>query len=126
MNNNTMIIDVIPLFTTLKIKTESEKILTEISSFVPNIELLIINVGKKLTISMVERNLSFIKKLALLLYSMDNNMKTCQLVNTPRTFSTIFSFIKPFITKDALKKICVHKDNPINNSENSINVNMNN
>ena len=33
---------------------------------------------------------------------------------------------KPLITKDALKKICIHKDNPIYNGENSINVNMNN
>ena len=105
-----MIIDVIPL---LHYKNEngSDDIIEYISKNIDGLEKIILHVGKGLTISMVERSSTFIRKIATVFYSYpENNIESCHLINTPRTFRTIFAMIKPILSKHALSIIKFEKD----------------
>ena len=107
INGNIMILDVLELFNERKKSIPDELIITNISSVLKQISILIINVGQSLTISKIEKNSTFVKKIATMFYSCDGlNIETCKLLNTPRSFTTIFNIIiKPLLTKDALKII---------------------
>lgn len=105
-NETVLVIDVLE---TMKSRKElgTECIVSYVRELCANLETLIIIVGQ-LTISTVERESSFIKALAKMFYSLENPKITqCHLVNTPRTFSTIFSMIKPLLTKDVINMINV-------------------
>tara|TARA_B100001093_G_C26260760_1_gene772660 strand:- start:271 stop:615 length:345 start_codon:yes stop_codon:yes gene_type:complete len=105
-----MIIDVTELF---NIKSENDsEIIEYMSRYIYNIELLVIDVGNKLTIGRVEKKSSFIRKVAKLFYSMQSKqIKSCKLLNTPKCFKTIFIMIKPLLSKDALNVIEIYKSN---------------
>ena len=110
IERDTMIIDVIPL---LQYKNEhgSDGIISLISENINGLEKIILHVGKNLTISMVERSSTFIRKLAALFYSYpDNAITSCHLINTPRTFKTIFAMVKPLLSKHALSVIKFEKE----------------
>ena len=94
INGNIMILDVLELFNERKKSIPDELIITNISSVLKQISILIINVGQSLTISKIEKNLTFVKKIATMFYSCDGlNIETCKLLNTPRSFTTIFNII---------------------------------
>jgi uncharacterized ubiquitin-like protein YukD len=108
-----MVIDVANVLQSKK-ELGSKCIIDYIHSFSETLETLIIIVGKKLTISTVERESSFIRDLAKMFYSIDDcKISQCHLINTPRTFSTIFACIKPLLTADVVKMINIVKDKDI-------------
>ena len=119
-------IDVIPLFQYIN-KYNRDSVLEYITINIPLVENIIINVGK-ISISNVEKNTRFIKELSKRLYNIDHNITSCQLINTPKSFTTIFSIIKPFLTKDALKIISINNIDlkNIKDTNNSISTNSNN
>ena len=105
VNDNTMMIDVMTVIET-KRHVGLNPLIEWLSERIDNLETLIIVVGKRLTIGTVERESTFIRKLARMFYSIENPKITeCHLVNTPRSFSTIFGMVKPLLTKDVVKMI---------------------
>ena len=107
INNSTMIIDILPLINYKKINGYND-ILHFLKVNLLNITEIYIHVGKGLTIGLIERNMTFIKKLCIIFYNLpEDQIKKCNLLNTPKTFSSIFSFIKPLLTKNAINKIQV-------------------
>ena len=110
IERSTMIIDVIPL---LQYKNENggDCIINFISDNINGLEKIILHVGKNLTISMVERSSTFIRKIATVFYSFpDNTISSCHLINTPRTFKTIFAMLRPLLSKHALSIIKFDKE----------------
>ena len=106
VDKNIMTIDIITILNLRTNNISDKTIINHISSFLQSINVLIINIGKTLTISKIERNLSFIKKIAIMFYSFqDLNIISCKLINTPSSFSSIFKFVKPLLTKNALDVI---------------------
>jgi hypothetical protein len=104
VDKNIMTIDIITLLNLRSNNISDNTIINHISSFLQSINVLII--GKTLTISKIEKNLSFIKKIAIMFYSFqDLNIISCKLINTPSSFSSIFKFVKPLLTKNALDVI---------------------
>ena len=105
--NNVMFIDVLPLLDHRK-AYGSDTVLSHLKTIMGGVDKIVVHVGKKLTISMVERNSSFVRKLAAFFYQIpEHSIKSCHLINTPRTFTTIFKFIKPFLTKNALAVLTI-------------------
>ena len=104
-----MYIDVLSLLEIKKIVADTV-IIEHIRKNVSHINAMTINVGKKLTISMVEKSCSFIKKLALMFYKEEPNVMSCRLINTPNTFKTMYCLVKPLLTKHALSVIKIEND----------------
>ena len=92
-----MYIDVLSLLEIKKIVADTV-IIEHIRKNVSHINAMTINVGKKLTISMVEKSCSFIKKLALIYKKISTHVlqrrTKCNvmydLINTPNTFKTMY------------------------------------
>tara|TARA_Y100000389_G_scaffold204765_1_gene259493 strand:- start:20101 stop:20496 length:396 start_codon:yes stop_codon:yes gene_type:complete len=105
--NTLMIIDVMPVIESKKIHG-AEAVVNHIKSNISNIQTLLVHVSKKLTITTVERESSFIRKLAHMFYAIEEPLiSTVTLFNVPKVFSTIFGALKPLLTKDAAKMITI-------------------
>lgn len=111
IHDTTMVIDAIPLLNERK-ELGSSEVVEYMHRSLVGITSIIIHVGTKLTISMVERDSSFIRKLATVFYAIpESNITSCRLINPPRTFQTIFRLIKPLLTKHALSIIKIENMN---------------
>ena len=110
IDNNHLYIDVCVLLMNVNKHVSSDFIIDYLKKLMDDITIIKINVGKNLTISKVEKNMNFIKKLCFFFYSLEkNNIQSVELNNTPRTFKTIFMVLKPLLTKNALQMISIEE-----------------
>ena len=123
IDRNNLYIDAIVLLMNVNKQMSSKSIIDYLRKLMVNVNKIKINVGKNLTISKVEKNMSFIKELCYFFYSLEtNNIQCVELTNTPRTFKTIFMLFKPLLTKNALQIISIKNEDPSNSHELSCNL----
>ena len=94
------------------LKQSEYQVASNIGSYysIKNEVIVNIDVGKRLTISMLEKGLFFIKSLATMLYSLEElNIISCKLRNVPSTFETMLTFLKPLLSKHALSVLEIEK-----------------
>lgn len=110
--DNTLHINVINLLEFRKCQIVPDKSLIDLIQLkVKDKNILDIDVGKRLTISMLEKGLFFIKNLATMLYSLEElNIISCKLRNVPGTFETMLTFLKPLLSKHALSVLEIEKN----------------
>ncbi len=109
--DNTLHINVINLLEFRKSQIVSDTNLIDLIRLkVKDKNILDIDVGKRLTISMLEKGLFFINELATMLYSLEElNIISCKLRNVPCTFETMLCFLKPILSKHALSVLEIEK-----------------
>lgn len=109
--DNTLHINVINLLEFRKSQIVSDTNLIDLIRLkVKDKNILDIDVGKRLTISMLEKGLFFINELATMLYSLEElNIISCKLRNVPCTFETMLGFLKPILSKHALSVLEIEK-----------------
>lgn len=109
INNDIILIDVNTLFTLYK---SNENILTYLYNSALNKKIMIIRVGKQITFSSIEKNYNFIKEIAKIFCNIPKDtIEKCYICDTPYSFKSIFSLIKPILKKDTLQKIHFDKNN---------------
>jgi len=108
IDNDIIIMDVNILFSLYK---NNDNLVNHIYESALNKQIMIIRVGKNINISSIEKHYNFIKKIAKIFYSIEKKtIKKCYLCDTPKSFSTIFSFIKPILSKDVINIIHLIKN----------------
>jgi len=112
INNDIIIMDVNILFSLYK---NNDNLVNYIYESALNKRIMIIRVGKHINISSIEKHYNFIKQIAKIFYSIEKKtIEKCYLCDTPKSFSNIFSFIKPILSKDVINIIhLIKNDNTI-------------
>lgn len=100
-----LLIDIVKIGQCRHIKDYEYIVLNELNRIKSHISTIHINVGENYNISMLEKDMSLIKQLAIFFYSSPIEIVSCHIYNMPSTFSSIFSIIKPLLTKSALRII---------------------
>lgn len=113
INNDIIIMDVNILFSLYK---NNDNLVNYIYESALDKRIMIIRVGKNINISSIEKHYNFIKQIAKIFYSIEKKtIEKCYLCDTPKSFSNIFSFIKPILSKDVINTIhLIKNDNTIN------------
>jgi len=124
--NDIIILDINYLFNN-NINQNNDEIVNYLYESALEKRIMFIRVGKNINISKIEKNYNFIKKIAKTFYSIEKKtIQKCYIFDTPKSFSNIFSFIKPILSKDVLKIIQFIKNDNINDTLTNIDNNINN
>lgn len=124
--NDIVILDINYLFNN-NINQNYDEIVNYLYESALDKRIMIIRVGKNINISKIEKNYNLIKKIAKTFNSIEKKtIQKCYIFDTPKSFSNIFSFIKPIISKDVLNIIQFIKNDNINTNINETFTNISN